>query len=106
MTIPPPIYKVKRSATAGGEPTSLTFGEMAINTFDKVLFVGGPTGSVVRIVGGGPDLSLSGPTANDLLVYQPETNKWINIKLGTMFSVTGSTLDLTTVSGGDFDPPS
>jgi hypothetical protein len=99
------IYKNKKSSVVGREPASLTFGEFAVNTTDKILFVGGPTGgNVIKLVAGGPEISLSGPTANDLLVYSVSLSKWINIHLGSAFTVTGSTLDLSTVSGGSFDP--
>jgi hypothetical protein len=38
--------KIKRGLTAGNVPSTLAFGELAINTFDRTLFVGGSTGSV------------------------------------------------------------
>ena len=44
MPVEGAIYKVKRTDEAGKEPTSLTFGEMAVNTTDGKLFVGGPNG--------------------------------------------------------------
>jgi hypothetical protein len=44
------IYKIKRGITAGAVPSSLTFGELAVNTTDGVLFVGGPSGNIVPLV--------------------------------------------------------
>lgn len=38
--------KIKRGLTAGNIPSALSFGELAINTFDRTLFVGGITGGV------------------------------------------------------------
>jgi len=38
--------KIKRGLTAGNVPSALSFGELAINTFDRTLFVGGITGGV------------------------------------------------------------
>jgi hypothetical protein len=38
--------KIKRGLTAGNVPSSLAFGELAVNTFDRTLFVGGITGGV------------------------------------------------------------
>ena len=37
-------FKLKRGVSGGGEPSGLTHGELAINTTDKRLFVGGITG--------------------------------------------------------------
>ena len=38
--------KIKRGLTAGNAPSVLSFGELAVNTFDRILFVGGVTGGV------------------------------------------------------------
>ena len=38
--------KIKRGLTAGNAPSVLSFGELAVNTFDRTLFVGGVTGGV------------------------------------------------------------
>jgi hypothetical protein len=40
------IIQLKRGLTAGNVPSSLLFGELAVNTFDRTLFVGGITGGV------------------------------------------------------------
>jgi hypothetical protein len=40
--------KIKRGLTAGNVPSSLSFGELAVNTFDRTLFVGGITGGVLE----------------------------------------------------------
>ena len=45
MTDPMKI-RIKRGLTAGNIPSALSFGELAINTFDRTLFVGGITGGV------------------------------------------------------------
>lgn len=45
--------KIKRGSTAGVIPTGLTFGELAVNVADGLLFVGGVTGNTVQISGGG-----------------------------------------------------
>ena len=45
MTDPIKI-KIKRGLTAGNAPSVLSFGELAVNTFDRTLFVGGVTGGV------------------------------------------------------------
>lgn len=42
----PKKIRIKRGLTAGNVPSSLSFGELAINTFDRTLFVGGITGGV------------------------------------------------------------
>lgn len=45
--------KIKRGSTAGVIPSGLTFGELAVNVADGLLFVGGITGNTVQIAGGG-----------------------------------------------------
>ena len=55
MPVEGAIYKVKRTDEAGKEPTSLTFGEMAVNTTDGKLFVGGPNGEIIPIVSASGD---------------------------------------------------
>ena len=47
----PPVLKIKRSATSGSAPASLSDGELAVNTTDKKLYVG-TSGSVVELTGG------------------------------------------------------
>jgi hypothetical protein len=49
------LFKVKRTAVPGRIPVGLTYGELAVNIFDKKLFVGGTsgTGPAIEIVGGG-----------------------------------------------------
>ena len=44
--IDPIKIKIKRGLTAGNAPSVLSFGELAVNTFDRTLFVGGITGGV------------------------------------------------------------
>ncbi len=50
--IDPIKIKIKRGLTAGNAPSVLSFGELAINTFDRTLFVGGATGAVASVDGG------------------------------------------------------
>ena len=44
------IIKLKRSAAAGAQPGSLEVGEIAVNLFDRKLYVGNSTG--VSAIGG------------------------------------------------------
>jgi len=98
------VYRLKKSSVIGVEPSSLTFGELAVNTADKVLFVGGPTSQVVKITGGGLDVSLTGLAANDLLFYSPAISKWKNAHLGAGLTLNAETISavITIVSGGEF----
>jgi len=45
--------KIKRGLTAGVVPSGLTYGELAVNVTDAILYVGGTTGETIQIVGGG-----------------------------------------------------
>jgi len=49
------LFKVKRTNVPGRVPVGLTYGELAVNIFDKKLFVGGTSGigPAIEIVGGG-----------------------------------------------------
>ena len=38
------VIKLKRNATAGAVPASLAVGEIAVNLFDRKLYVGNSTG--------------------------------------------------------------
>ena len=51
--MPETIIKIRRGSTAGVIPTGLTFGELAVNVTDGLLFVGGVTGNTIQILGGG-----------------------------------------------------
>jgi len=45
--------KIKRGSTGGVIPSGLTFGELAVNVTDALLYVGGTTGETILIGGGG-----------------------------------------------------
>lgn len=47
------LFKVKRTLTPGLIPTGLTFGEMAVNLADRILYVGGTAENAIEIAGGG-----------------------------------------------------
>ena len=51
--MPETTIKIKRGSTSGVVPTGLTFGELAVNVADGLLFVGGVIGNTVQISGGG-----------------------------------------------------
>jgi hypothetical protein len=48
-----PTIQIKRGSTAGLVPAGLTYGELAVNVTDAILYVGGTTGETIQIVGGG-----------------------------------------------------
>lgn len=56
------IIKIKRNSTQGSVPSSLETGEIAVNLFDRKLFVGNTTG-VTAI--GGEDFRLTSQTSSD-----------------------------------------
>lgn len=58
------IIKIKRNSTQGAAPSSLEVGEIAVNLFDRKLFVGNTTG-VTAIGGEDFRLTTSDPTAGD-----------------------------------------
>lgn len=47
-----PLIKFLRSSTAGAIPVGLTYGEIAINVADRILYVGATDGNTVSIIGG------------------------------------------------------
>ena len=48
-----PTIKIKKGSTAGVIPAGLTFGELAVNVTDSLLYVGGITGETILLLGGG-----------------------------------------------------
>jgi len=67
--MPETTIKIKRGSTSGVVPTGLTFGELAVNVADGLLFVGGVTGNTVQISGAvtgssGGIQSINGCTGN------------------------------------------
>ena len=57
------IIKIKRSDTAGSVPSSLEVGEIAVNVFDRKLYVGNTVSGVSAIGGEDFRLTTSDPTA-------------------------------------------
>jgi len=56
--------KIKRGLTAGVVPSGLTYGELAVNVTDAILYVGGTTGETIQIVGGGGGSGATGATGS------------------------------------------
>ena len=48
-----PTIKIKKGSTAGVIPAGLTFGELAVNVTDSLLYVGGIAGETILLLGGG-----------------------------------------------------
>ena len=46
------LFKVRRTTTPGLIPAGLTYGEMAVNLADRILYVGGTAGEAIEIAGG------------------------------------------------------
>lgn len=46
------LFKVRRTTTPGLIPTGLTYGEMAVNLADRILYVGGTAENAIEIAGG------------------------------------------------------
>lgn len=46
------LFKVRRTVTPGIIPAGLTYGEMAVNLADRILYVGGTAGEAIEIAGG------------------------------------------------------
>ena len=59
------IIKIKRSDTAGSVPSGLEVGEIAVNVFDRKLYVGNTASGVSAIGGEDFRLTTDSPTAGD-----------------------------------------
>lgn len=105
--------KIKRGSSGGAIPTGLTFGELAVNVTDALLYVGGTTGETILIGGGGGGggtgannfvfgaTAPAGVCAGDMwldsntglfFVYVDDgtSNQWVDISTGPR-GVTGAT---------------
>ena len=57
------LFKVRRTIKPGVIPAGLTYGEMAVNIVDKILYVGGTAGDSIEIGGGsGNSIKWSNPS--------------------------------------------
>ena len=99
------IIKLKRSSTSGAVPESLQVGEIAVNLFDKKLYVGNTAG-VSKI--GGEDFRLTTMDAGGDGVYlrllgdTPETSNNVLLAAGEGLNVTRDSSNGTiTFSGED-----
>lgn len=57
-----PLFKVRRTAKPNVIPAGLTYGELAVNVADALMYVGGTAGEAVLISGGGGVRGPTGPT--------------------------------------------
>lgn len=57
------LFKVRRTVTPGLIPAGLTYGEMAVNLADRILYVGGTAENAIEIIGG---------SGNYHFFYQPD----------------------------------
>ena len=93
------VVSHKRSATPAAVPTSLEFGELAINYADGKLFFKAANGSIYQIGGDGNYFGtvnangsvLVADTINDILTINPGTNIFITGDVGTdTFTITAN----------------
>jgi len=84
MPVEGAVYKVKRTDEAGKEPTSLTFGELAVNTTDGKMFIGGPSGEIIPLITG----TGSGTTIEDYVETLNGLTGALNIAAGEGIAVT------------------
>jgi hypothetical protein len=104
-----PTIQIKRGSTAGLVPAGLTYGELAVNVTDAILYVGGTTGETIQIVGGGGGNNFTfgstlpaSPSAGDIwfdselgsvffYVDDGNSQQWVEIGGGGPVSATGAT---------------
>ena len=78
-----PTIQIKRGSTAGLVPAGLTYGELAVNVTDALLYVGGTTGETIQIVGGGGGNNF---TFGSTLPTSPSAGDiWFDSELGSVF---------------------
>jgi len=78
-----PTIQIKRGSTAGLVPAGLTYGELAVNVTDAILYVGGTTGETIQIVGGGGGNNF---TFGSTLPASPSAGDiWFDSELGSVF---------------------
>ena len=107
------LFKVRRTTTPGLIPAGLTYGEMAVNLADRILYVGNTAGDAIDIAGGGinrffyqpdaPGLSqgfgLSGETGQyDYLIG----SRWVDSDSGREYVFIGEDNEWTDIGGNLF----
>ena len=100
--------KIKRSTTGGSVPGSLSVGELAVNLFDRKLYVGnssgvtaisGETYSLTTQTGGeGAYLKVNGESSSNSVLLQQGTGIAIDRQANGTITVAG--VDATTSSKG------
>ena len=95
------VFQHKRSGTPASVPSSLEFGELAINYADGLIFYKNATSHIVSISGGGGGNSFGTVNANGTLVVSDTNGDVLNLVAGNniTFGVDVAT-DRITINGG------
>jgi hypothetical protein len=104
------VIAIKKSSTSSATPSSLEFGELAINYADGKLFYKAANGSIYQLNvggGGGGGDAFGTVNANGTLIVADTTNDVLTIDPGAFITIVGDAVnDKLTISaavGGIYD---
>lgn len=99
------IIKIKRNSTASATPSSLAHGELAANTADNKLFIGGPSGTVSQLAPTMTEMAAKAPLASPNFTGTPTAPTAAagnnTTQVATTAFVTGAVSGKLDKAGGD-----
>ena len=99
MAIANTTIQIKKSGSTGNKPTSLNYGELALNYFDGKLFYKDSSGNISYFYGANNGPSFATANANNNLILASTPNDTISFNAGNGISITACTTTKTVTIG-------
>jgi hypothetical protein len=95
MTIANTTIQIKKSGTTGNKPTSLNYGELALNYYDGKLFYKDSLGNISYFYGANNGPSFATANANNNLILSTTPNDTLSFNAGSGISISACTTSKT-----------
>jgi hypothetical protein len=99
MTIANTTIQIKKSGTTGNKPTSLNYGELALNYYDGKLFYKDSSGNISYFYGANNGPSFATANANNNLILASTPNDTLSLNAANGISITACTTTKTITIG-------
>ena len=99
MAIANTTLLVRKSGSAGVQPSTLSYGELALNYADGKLYYKNGSGSIVSFASGGSANSFATINANSSLILATSNNDTLSIASGNNITITANTTSKTFTVG-------
>lgn len=99
MTIANTTIQIKKSGTTGNKPTSLNYGELALNYYDGKLFYKDSSGNISHFYGANNGPSFATANANNNLILASTPNDTLSLNAANGISITACTTTKTITIG-------